>query len=465
MVTLNMKQSKNAVIVGVNGQVIEVEFSSHYAPEIHDILTLEEDVTTLLEVFSSVSKNTYYCLALNNLHKLGRGMVVINSEKKLRIPAGRAVLGRAFDIFGNSFDGLGQIESDSYVTLAKTKGVDLDKAVLSTEILETGIKAIDFFAPLITGGKLGLFGGAGVGKTVLINELINNLIIDSKTNKKIVSVFSAVGERSREAKELHERLKENAAHDSVALIVGQMGENPAIRHNTASAGAVLANHFRDSLKTDVLFFIDNIYRFTQAGSELSTLMNMLPSEDGYQPTLVSELGQLHSNLMSTSDGYITSIETVFVPSDDFTDFGVRAIQPHLTSFVVLSRAIYQEGVLPAVDLLESSSTALTRSIVGDVHYGAYEMARNILQKAKNLDRIVSLIGYSELSLEDQVVYKRSQLLRNYMTQNFLATAKQTGRERDYVKMQDTIKDVMGIVEGRYDTEIPENFLYIGKITK
>jgi len=457
-----MLGKNEGIIIGVNGQIVEIEFSSTYFPNIFDIVTLKDNEKTKLEVIATSDKNRYFCLSLNNMEKLGRGLTVVNTEQKMTIPAGPKVLGRAFDIFGNTFDNKGELSGTEYVELNKQDQVGLDNVALSLGVLETGIKAIDFFAPVLKGGKIGMFGGAGVGKTVLLNELINNFIIKSE-DKKTVSVFSAVGERSREAKELYDSLLANNASDSVAMVIGQMGENPAIRYKTAYAGVALANHFRDSLKTDVLFLIDNIYRFAQAGNELSTLMNMLPSEDGYQPTLVSEMGQLHSNLISTNDGYITSVEAVFVPSDDFTDFGVRSIHPYLNSFIILSREIYQQGILPAIDLLESSSTALTREIVGDFHYNAYESAKNILQKSKSLDRIVSLIGFSELSLDDQITYKRSQIIKNYMTQNFFVTSKQTGKDGSYVKLIDTVEDVLDIVEGKYDKEDPSNFLYKGKL--
>lgn len=458
-----MQDNSEAVIVAINGQIVEVEFLLKYEPKIKDILHLKDDLETKLEVVSSSTQNSYYCLSLNNLEKLGRGKVVINTEKKLLVPAGNNVLGRAFNIFGHTFDGKGVLSTDTFVDLDTQINLPLENVSVSSSVLETGIKAIDFFAPTLKGGKIGLFGGAGVGKTILLNELINNIIINSDSKKKTVSVFSAVGERSREAKELYDSLLANNASEYVAMIVGQMGENPAIRCKTAYAGAALARYFRDQNKSDVLFLIDNMYRFAQAGNELSTLMNMLPSEDGYQPTLVSEMGQLHHKLVSTNEGYITSIEAVFVPSDDFTDFGVRSINPYLNSFIILSREIYQQGILPAIDLLESSSTALTRDIVGDFHYNAYESAKNILQKAKTLDRIVSLIGFSELSLDDQITYKRSQIIKNYMTQDFFVTSKQTGKIGVYVKLIDTVEDVLDIVEGKYDKENPENFLYKGKI--
>jgi len=458
-----MLDNKEAVIIGVNGQIIEVEFSALYSPKTYDILHLKNDPETKLELVSSASRHSYFCLSLNNTEKLGKGKVLVCTEEQLQIPAGKEILGRAIDIFGNTYDGKGKLNPKQFIKIHNNLEQSLENLKISSEVLETGIKAIDFFAPILKGGKIGMFGGAGVGKTVLLNELINNIIIKSEPNKKSLSVFGAVGERSREAKELYESLVKNKAGDSVAMIVGQMGENPAIRYKTAYAAASLANHFRDENKSDVLFLIDNMYRFAQAGNELSTLMNKLPSEDGYQPTIVSEMGALHENLLSTKDGYITSIEAVFVPSDDFTDFGVRSISPFLNAFVILSREVYQQGILPAIDLLESSSTALTREIVGDFHYNAYERAKSILQKAKSLDRIVSLIGFSELSLEDQITYKRSQVIKNYMTQNFFVTSVQTGKEGSYVKLADTVEDVLDIVEGKYDKNSPDEFLYKGKL--
>jgi len=457
-----MLDKKEAMVVGINGQIIEVEFSTLYNPNIYDILVLKNNPETKLEIVSSASKTSYHCLSLNNTNSISRGGILVNTEKKLLLPAGDKVLGRAFDIFGRAFDKKGKLITDEYIDTHINTEESLDNIKQSTTILETGIKAIDFFAPILKGGRVGMFGGAGVGKTVILNELINNIIINSK-DKKTFSVFSAVGERSREANELYNSLIDNKASDSVAMVVGQMGENPAVRYKTAYAGASLAGYFRDQKKSDVLYLIDNMYRFAQAGNELATLMNQLPSEDGYQPTLVSEMGALHQKLLSTNNGYITSIEAVFVPSDDLTDFGVRSINPYLNSFVILSREVYQQGILPAIDLLQSSSTALTREIVGDFHYNAYERSKSILQKAKSLDRIVSLIGFSELSLEDQITYRRSQIIKNYMTQNFFVTAKQTGNKGSYVKIEDTVEDMLDIVEGKYDKENPDNFLYKGKI--
>ncbi|HRN96398.1 MAG TPA: F0F1 ATP synthase subunit beta, partial [Candidatus Levybacteria bacterium] len=326
-----------------------------------------------------------------------------------------------------------------------------------------GIKAIDFFSPLLRGGRVGLFGGAGVGKTILLTEVIHNVVVLAKNND--VSIFTGVGERIREGQELFETLKESNVLPSVALVFGQMGENPAVRFKTALTGLALAEHFRDEEHRNVLFFIDNIFRFAQAGYELSTLMNTIPGEGGYQATLASEMAQFHERLVSTKNASITSMEAVYVPSDDVTDYGVQSVFPYLDSSVVLSRAVYQEGRFPAIDFLSSTSSALSREIVGDDHYNAYIEAQSLLKRALTLERIVSLIGESELPAADQVIYKRARLLKSYMTQSFFVTENQTGRKGEYVKRVETIGDVNEILQGRYDTAEPERLMYVGSLKK
>jgi len=448
-------------IIGIDSQIVKIKATSTQKIKMYDILTVEGVEDILLEVINSGELGIYFCLCLGDPSKLFRGLNVSNTNNELKIPSGDAILGRAIDIYGNTHDNKGDLKASEYISMGTNKRHRVQDVKVSTEVLETGIKAIDFFAPILKGGRVGMFGGAGVGKTVILNELINNILIHGK-EKNTLSVFSAVGERSREAKELYDSLNKNKASKNVAMIVGQMGESPAVRFKTAFAGASLARDFRDSKKTDILFLIDNIYRFAQAGNELSTLLNRLPSEDGYQPTITSEMAKFHENLVSTNDGYITSIEAVFVPSDDITDFGVQSVAPYLNSFIVLSRDVYQEGRLPAIDLLESSSTALRRGVVTDFHYNAYEQARGVLEKAKSLERIVSLIGFSELSLNDRVIYNRAQIIKSYMTQNFFVVEEQTGKPGEYVKLIDTVEDVLDIVEGKYDKEGPDSFLYIGK---
>jgi F-type H+-transporting ATPase subunit beta len=340
------------------------------------------------------------------------------------------------------------------------RDTNLTNSVGTSKILETGIKLIDFFCPILRGGKVGLFGGAGVGKTVLLTEVIHNIVILNKD--KSVSVFSGVGERIREGQELYETLEKSGVLPKVALIYGQMGENSAIRFRTAFAGITMAEYFRDKQK-DVLFFIDNIFRFAQAGYELGTLMNTIPSEGGYQATLGSEMANFHERLISTDTGSITSMEAVYVPSDDLTDYGVQSVFPYLDSIIVLSRRVYQEGRFPAIDILSSTSSALDEETVGKNHYNAFIQSLSLLKRASSLERVVTLVGESELSSEDRALYNRARILKNYMTQNFFVTTSQTGKEGKYIPVEETVADVEQILSGRYDDFPPETFLYIGAL--
>ncbi|PIR43895.1 F0F1 ATP synthase subunit beta [candidate division WWE3 bacterium CG10_big_fil_rev_8_21_14_0_10_32_10] len=451
-------------IISIKGNIVEVEFANN-KPKIHNILVLEKDANTVFEVYTSSSSNKFYCLMLTNSNNISRGDIVVNTNQALVIPATENALGRVFDVFGNVHDGLGPIKSKEMREIFLEKKDNIEGVLVPTEVLETGIKAIDFFAPIYRGGKAGLFGGAGVGKTVLLTELINNIVI-SKSNKKeneSVSVFAAVGERSREAQELYENLKESKVLPYTTLILGQMGENPAVRYRTAYSAVSLSEYFRDDLKKNVLFFMDNMYRFAQAGMELSTLMSTIPSEDGYQATLTSEMGEIQGRLSSTNEATITSVEAIFVPSDDITDYAVRSTFPYLETTIVLSRDIYQQGRLPAVDLLSSTSSALNPDTVGELHYQTYIDAKNLLETSANLERIVSLIGESELSVTNQTIYKRAQILKNYMTQDFFVVASQTGTPGKKVPLATTIKDVNNILEGMHDSKEPSDFLYIGGI--
>lgn len=449
-------------IVAILGQIVEVEFSHGHIPKIHDVLILVEDPSVSMEVYTSANDNSYYCLLLSSSPKLSRGKEVSNSKSPIKIPVGEATLGRAIDIFGRAIDGKEELKASDIVPIFND-GVDFDKVITPHEILETGIKAIDFFSPILRGGKVGLFGGAGVGKTTVLTEIIHNVVILHKNES--VSVFSGVGERIREGKELYETLEESGVLPSVSLIFGQMAENPAVRFRTAFAGATLAEHFRDKMSKNVLFFIDNVFRFAQAGYELATDMSAIPGEGGYQATLYSEMGQLHERLVSSETGSITSIEAVYVPSDDLTDLGVQSVFPYLDSNVVLSRDIYQEGRFPAMNLLASTSSSLNPEIVGDKHYKTYIEAQAVLKKANALERIVSLIGESELSAEDQLIYRRYRLIQNYMTQNFFVMEQQSGHKGAYIKREDTINDVASILAGNFDTTTPEKLLNISTLSE
>lgn len=446
------------IIIAILGQIVEVLFEEE-APLVHDILVLEEDETSSMEVYASSGKKTFYCLLLSSSAKLARGKTVLNTQAPIMIPVGEQILGRVIDIFGRPKDGKAALDGEKKAIFGKD--VPYEDIVTPSTMLETGIKAIDFFSPILKGGKVGLFGGAGVGKTMLLTEIIHNIVILHK--EESVTLFVGVGERIREGQELYETLNENKVLPSVGLLFGQMGENSAIRFRTGLAGVTIAEHFRDIEKKHVLFFLDNMFRFAQAGYELSTLMNGIPGEGGYQATLSSEMARFHERLASTKKGAITAIEAVYVPSDDITDYGVQSIFPYLDSTVVLSRNIYQEGRFPAMNLLASTSSALNRETVGDLHYQALIDAQTLLKRAAALDRIVSLIGESELSVEDQLIYKRSRLLKNYMTQSFFVTQSQTGKKGKYVPLKDTLADVRTIIDGKIDDREIEKLLYIGNL--
>ncbi len=452
-------------IIAINGQVIEVAFQQA-KPHLQDILYAKDDNNILLQVYSSSAPNTYYCLLLSNTNAVYRGQIVINTRQPLLYPVGDQVLGRVLDVFGKPQDRKGDLKGGEKRPIY-TQAITYDQISTKIEILETGIKVIDFFAPIIRGGKTGLFGGAGVGKTLLLTEIIHNIVQLTRTTSdtKDISIFAGIGERSREGQELYESLAASGVLPFSTLIFGSMGENPTNRFLSAYAAATIAEHFRDVSKKDVLFFIDNIFRFAQAGNELSLLMNTIPSEDGYQATLDTEMGSVHERLTSTVDNSITTIETVYVPNDDIMDQGVQAVFPYLDSIIYFSRQVYQEGHLPAIDLLSSTSSALSPEIVGDLHYRTVISAQALLKKAISFEHIVSLVGESELSLEDKILYLRAKKLRNYMTQSFFVAQNQTGRIGKYIPTKTTVNDVKDILDGKCDAITEEKFLYIGTLSE
>ncbi len=446
-------------VVSVKGQIVEAEFIDE-KPRIHDVLIATDDPTCKMEVYTSATPNSFFCLALTNITNLHHGSSVVSTGQPIKIPVGNEMLGRVVDSIGEPQDGQGPINAkESKPIIAPS--VSFSNVTIPKEIMETGIKAVDFFTPIIKGGKIGLFGGAGVGKTVLLSEIIHNIVILHPD--KNVSVFTGVGERTREGEELYATMIESKVMQGVTLIYGSMGENPALRFRTAFTGVTLAEHYRDSLGKDVLFFIDNIFRFAQSGYELSTLMNAIPSEGGYQATLASEMASFHERLVSTHKNAITTFEAIYVPADDLTDSGVQAIFPYLDSGIILSRQVYQEGRFPAIDILGSNSSSLNVETVGELHYQAALDAQALLKRAKALERIVSLIGESELSAEDQIVYKRSKMLKNYMTQNFTVVELQTEKKGVHVGVEDTVKDVRAILDGKVDKLAPEDLSFIGTL--
>ena len=431
------------LLTAVNNQVAEVGFSDNF-PQIHDILVLESDDAVKLEVVASASQNSFYCFILTSSSDLVLGSTLINTKESLQVPVGLNVLGQIFNLFGQPvYDKKWKPKAFRKVFPANIP--KLDDVVTHDKIQETGIKAIDFFAPLVKGGKMGLLGGAGLGKTILLTELMNNIVVLNNEKEKNISIFAAVGERSREVGDLVSDLTKSKVMDKTVVIVGQMGENPAVRFRTAYCAGRLAEHFRDEQETNVLFFLDNIYRFSQAGYELSTLMKQIPSEDGYQATLPSEIGLLHEQLSSTKKANITTIEAIYIPSDDINDYVVKSLFSYLDSYIVLSRDIYQQGRYPAVDLLRSNSVALNPELVGKDHFEAYLESKKILEAAQNLERMVSLIGENELSTEDKAIYQKANLIKDYMSQDFFVAKDQTGKKGEYVPLKETIDNMVKII--------------------
>lgn len=442
----------------VSGQIVEIEVETDNLPNLNDILISKEDPGIKLEVYS-YENNTIYTLSLTPVTNISRNTQIFNSGNPLMVPVGKNTLGRLMNLFGDDEDGKGVID---HRILRPIHGRPASFNVLShkPEILETGIKVIDFVAPFLKGGKIGFIGGAGVGKTVLITEIIHNISVKHKG----VSVFAGIGERVREGHELYESLAKSKTLPYISLIYGQMGENAAIRYRVASAAATIAEYFRDEDKSDVLLFIDNVYRFVQAGSEVSTLLGSIPSEQGYQSTLLRELASIQERLISTTNGSITSVQTIYVPSDDLADAGVASIISYLDSMITLSRAVAQLGIYPAVDLLHSSSSVLSNpALIGQDHYQLITRFQQILNRYYQLQRIVAILGEAELSPEDQMIFHRAKKLVNYVSQPMFVTEVQTGRAGVYVPRQTTINDIKLILDGALDKVDAEKFKYIGSL--
>lgn len=445
-------------VIGVQGQIVEIEYGRDCElPKFFDILTSpEEDVR--LEVYAFTENNTLNALSLTKRKRLYRNMPITSLGHPITIPTGHNVLGRVFNIYGRPQDDKGEM-IDVIPIPIYGKSTSFATVTTSEEILETGIKNIDFFTPFTKGGKIGFVGGAGVGKTVLMTELLRNITYKHQG----VSVVAGIGERIREGHELIRSLGLSKDLDRVALVFGQMNENAIIRFRVAWAAATLAEYFRDFEKKDVLFFADNIYRFIQAGSEVSAILGAIPSELGYQATLETEISNFENRLVSTGDASITSIQTVYVPADELSDVGVAAIVSHMDSVVILSRNIASRGLYPPVDPLLSSSTILNKRILGEEHYNTVTKALDILHNHQRLSRIVAIVGEAELSPYDQLVYQRAKKIINYMTQPFHTTESQTGKKGVSVPRQKVISDVSQIISGKFDQIPPEKFLYIGSI--
>jgi len=411
-----------------------------------------------LEVEQYLGEGKVRCLAMGETEGLKRGDEVIDLEKPIQVPVGKEVCGRVINVLGEPIDGKGKIDAKKYYSLHREAPV-LAQQKGEIEILETGIKSIDLLCPLPKGGKVGLFGGAGVGKTVLIQELINNI---AKVHKG-VSVFAGVGERSREGNDIYLDMAETGVLKNTALIFGQMNESPGVRFRVASTALAVAEYFRDEEKKDILVFIDNVFRFVLAGCEVSALLGRIPSQAGYQPTLSSELGKLQERITSTKDGSITSIQAIYVPADDLTDPAIVAVFSHLDSSMVLSRQIASLGIYPAVDPLESSSSILNPRVVGEKHYQAASAVIRILQKYKELQDIIAILGVEELSEEDKLVVNRARKIQKFLSQPFFVAQPYTGREGKYVTLPETIEGFEKIISGELDEKREEDFYMKGSI--
>lgn len=440
----------------VRGQVAEVAIVSELMPRPFELLTGNDLPAVKLEV-SYLEKDIAICLILSNPIAISRGCLVEGSGEELAFPVGRELLGRAVNLFCQPQDGKQELALSATRPL-RARNLPLARVKSSSAVLETGIKAIDFLVPFLRGGKIGFIGGAGVGKTILLTELVHNI----SKKRQGISVFAGVGERIREGQELYERLKETGVLPRTAIILGQMNENAAVRFRVAQAGAAVAEYFRDQ-KEDVLFFLDNMFRYVQAGDEVATFLGTLPSEQGYQATLNSEVSSFQERLVSTEEGSITAVETVYVPSDELFDPAVTAVLPFLDTAVILSRTVAQLGLYPPIDIPASSSTAHSRGLVSKEHQQTLTEFRRLLDRYNKLSHIVAIVGEAELSAEDQLLFGRATRVINYLTQPFFSTEVHTGRKGVHVPLQTTIKDVKSILSGQLDSVPAEKLLYIGSL--
>ena len=440
-------------ITQIVGVVIDVEFEGGDLPAIYDALHVKHDKRTItLEVAQHLDEHTVRAIALQSTDGLKRGQEVTATGAPINVPVGPETQGRMFNVVGEPIDGMPAPKG-------KTSSIHREPPALSeqtnkTEILETGIKVIDLIAPIAKGGKVGLFGGAGVGKTVLIQELINNIAKFHSGN----SVFAGVGERTREGNDLYYEMKDAGVLDKTSLVFGQMNEPPGARLRVALTGLTMAEAFRDEGK-DVLFFVDNIFRFTQAGAEVSALLGRLPSAVGYQPNLQQEMGALQERITSTKKGSITSVQAVYVPADDLTDPAPATTFAHLDSTIVLNRGLTEIGIYPAVDPLDSSSTILDPEVVGEEHYQVAREAQRVLQQYKELQDIIAILGMEELSDAQKQTVARARRLQRFLAQPFFVATQFTGNEGVYIKVEDTVRDVRDILDGKYDSK-PENWFYM-----
>ncbi len=451
-------KQNSGIIKQVIGVVVDVYFENKL-PEIYSALEVMLNGQKLvLEAEQHIGSNIVRTVAMGSTDGLKRGDKVIDTGAAISVPVGQETLGRIFNVLGDVVDGGAPVKTEKKYPIHRPAPKFVDQSN-STEILETGIKVIDLICPIVKGGKVGMFGGAGVGKTVVIQELIHNIASEHGG----YSVFAGVGERTREGNDLYHEFKDSGVIDKVSMVFGQMNEPPGSRARVALSGLSIAEYFRDEKHQDVLFFVDNIFRFTQAGSEVSALLGRMPSAVGYQPTLASEMGELQERITSTKDGSITSIQAVYVPADDLTDPAPATTFGHLDSTVVLSRSLSELGIYPAVDPLDSSSIILDPKVVGQEHYEVARGVQKILQRYKDLQDIIAILGMEELSAEDRVIVARARKIQKFLSQPFFVAEAFTGRSGKYVKLTDTVRSFKEILDGLHDDKSEDDFYMIGGI--
>jgi F-type H+-transporting ATPase subunit beta len=439
-------------VVEIIGAVVDVEFARGEMPKVYDALKIDE-MSLTLEVQQQLGDGVVRTIAMGSTDGLKRGIEVENTGAPISVPVGQGTLGRIMDVLGNPVDEAGEVKTDKLMPIHRQPPT-LEEQATTTEILETGIKVIDLIMPIAKGGKIGLFGGAGVGKTVTLMELIRNIAVEHSG----FSVFAGVGERTREGNDFYHEMQEGGVLDKVALVYGQMNEPPGNRLRVALTGLTIAENFRDEGR-DVLMFVDNIYRYTLAGTEVSALLGRMPSAVGYQPTLAEEMGALQERITSTKTGSITSFQAVYVPADDLTDPSPATTFAHLDATLVLSRQIAELGIYPAVDPLDSTSRILDPNVVGTEHYGVARAVQGTLQRYKELKDIIAILGMDELSEEDKLVVQRARKVQRFLSQPFFVAEVFTGTPGKYVSLKDTIASFKAIVEGEYD-HLPEQAFYM-----
>lgn len=446
-------------IVQIIGPVLDIRFDADELPRIYDAIKIEyNDIKLTAEVAQHIGNNTVRCVAMSSTDGLIRGVDAVATGAPIRVPVGKPTLGRLINVLGQAIDEKEDIVAEHYLPIHR-EAPAFDEQETATEILETGIKVVDLIAPYAKGGKIGLFGGAGVGKTVLIQELINNIA----TEHGGLSVFAGVGERTREGNDLYHEMIDSGVIDKTTLVFGQMNEPPGARMRVGLTGLTMAEYFRDTEGKDVLLFIDNIFRFTQAGSEVSALLGRMPSAVGYQPTLATDMGALQERITSTKKGSITSVQAIYVPADDLTDPAPATTFTHLDAQTVLSRKISELGIYPAVDPLDSVSRILTPEVVGEEHYNVARRVQQILQRYKELQDIIAILGMDELSDDDKLVVARARKIQRFLSQPFNVAEQFTGMDGKYVPIKETVRGFREILDGLHDNLPEQAFLFVGTI--